>query len=81
MTADARASATTTVDANHDIHTLLEGLNEEDRALVLMRFAESHDYEELAVMFETPAGACRMRISRIREKLATKAERIFGDRP
>jgi len=80
MTADARASATTTVDVSHDIHKLLEGLDEEDRALVLMRFAESHDYDELAVMFETTAGACRMRISRIREKLAAKAERLFGDR-
>jgi len=77
--ADTRAADSNAVDASHDIHKLLEGLDEEDRALVLMRFAESHDYEELAEMFGTTAGACRMRISRIREKLAAKAGRLFGE--
>ena len=64
--------------ATHDVGKLLEGLDEEDRALVLMRFAENHDYDELAEMFGTSPGACRMRISRIREKLADKAGRLFG---
>ena len=77
--ADAKPQGTAAVDATHDIRKLLEGLDEEDRALVLMRFAENHDYEELAEMFGTTAGACRMRISRIREKLATKAGRLFGE--
>ncbi len=67
------------VAATHDIAKLLEGLDEEDRALVLMRFAENHDYEELAEMFGTTPGACRMRISRIREKLTQKAGRLFGE--
>ena len=80
-TADAKPSGSDAVDATHDIGRLLDGLDEEDRALVLMRFAESHDYEELAEMFGTTAGACRMRISRIREKLAAKAGRMFGDGP
>jgi DNA-directed RNA polymerase specialized sigma24 family protein len=44
-----------------------------------MRFAENHDYEELAEMFGTTPGACRMRISRIREKLTQKAGRLFGE--
>ena len=43
-----------------------------------MRFGEGHDYEELAEMLETTPGALRMRVSRIREKLAAKAGRIFG---
>jgi hypothetical protein len=30
-------------------------------------------------MFGTTSGACRMRISRIREKLAAKAGRLFGE--
>jgi len=77
--ADAKPSGTAAVDATHDIRTLLEGLDEEDRALVLMRFAEGHDYEQLAEMFGTTSGACRMRISRIREKLATRAGRLFGE--
>jgi len=76
---DAKASATAAVDATHDITKLLEGLEEEDRALVLMRFAENHDYEQLAEMFGTTAGACRMRISRIREKLSAAARRLSGE--
>ncbi|MFM8705847.1 MAG: RNA polymerase sigma factor, partial [Planctomycetia bacterium] len=77
--ADAKPQGTAAIDASHDIHALLEDLDEEDRALVLMRFAENHDYEQLAEMFGTSAGACRMRISRIREKLAARAGDLFGD--
>ncbi len=33
----------------------------------------------LAEMFGISAGACRMRISRIRERLAARAGRLFGD--
>lgn len=73
--ADSRASAARTVDAAHDVARLLDGLDEEDRALVLMKFAENHDYEELAEMFGATAGALRMRVSRIREKLASRAGR------
>jgi RNA polymerase sigma-70 factor (ECF subfamily) len=79
--ADAKPPGMAAVDATHDIRMLLEGLDEEDRALVLMRFAENHDYEQLAEMFGTSAGACRMRISRIREKLAVKAGGLFGAEP
>ncbi len=75
---DTRASETQRIDERHDITRLLDGLDEEDRALVLMRFGEGHDYDELAEMFETTAGALRMRVSRIREKLSAKAGRIFG---
>lgn len=75
---DPSSQATAAVDASHDIHKLLEDLDEEDRALVLMRFAEGHDYDQLAEMFGTTSGACRMRISRIRERLAAKAGRLFG---
>jgi RNA polymerase sigma-70 factor (ECF subfamily) len=66
------------VDAAHDVRRLLAGLDEEDRALVLMKFAENHDYDELAEMFGSTAGALRMRVSRIREKLATRAGKLFG---
>jgi RNA polymerase sigma-70 factor (ECF subfamily) len=76
---DAQPEAAAAIDASHDIRKLLEGLDEEDRALVLMRFAENHDYDELAEMFGTTSGACRMRISRIRERLAARAGRLFGE--
>jgi RNA polymerase sigma-70 factor (ECF subfamily) len=75
---DTRASETKRIDERHDIVRLLDGLDEEDRALVLMRFGEGHEYDELAEMFETTPGALRMRVSRIREKLSAKAGRIFG---
>jgi RNA polymerase sigma-70 factor (ECF subfamily) len=78
-TADAAPQPSAAIDAGHDVTALLDGLDEEDRALVLMRFAEGHDYDLLAEMFGISAGACRMRISRIREKLAAKAGHLFGD--
>ena len=46
--ADAKPQGTAAVDATHDIRKLLECLDEEDRALVLMRFAENHDYEPVS---------------------------------
>jgi DNA-directed RNA polymerase specialized sigma24 family protein len=39
-----------------------------------MKFAEGHEYDELAEMFGTTAGALRMRVSRIRERLAIAAQ-------
>lgn len=58
------------VAAAHDMDRLLATLDEEDRALVLMKFAEGHDYDALAEMFGSTPGALRMRVSRIRERLA-----------
>ena len=72
--ADERAVQSDAVDAADAASKLLDGLDEEDRALVLMKFAENHDYEALAEMFDSTPGALRMRISRIREKLAGKSK-------
>jgi RNA polymerase sigma-70 factor (ECF subfamily) len=77
--ADPQSSPEAAVDAAHDARKVLEHLDEEDRALVLMRFAENHDYEELAEMFGSTSGALRMRVSRIREKLAAKAGPMLGE--
>jgi len=62
------------VDASHDVTKLLAGLDEEDRALVLMKFAEGHEYDELAEMFGSTPAALRMRVSRIRARLATQEQ-------
>jgi RNA polymerase sigma-70 factor (ECF subfamily) len=78
--ADPRPAAAHAVEAAHDAARLLDGLDEEDRALVLMKFAEGHDYDELAEMFGTTAGALRMRVSRIRERLAGDGGRPAGGR-
>jgi RNA polymerase sigma-70 factor (ECF subfamily) len=67
---DPQAPAAAAVDAAHDAERVLAALDEEDRALILMKFAEGHDYDELAEMFGATAGALRMRVSRIRERLA-----------
>jgi RNA polymerase sigma-70 factor (ECF subfamily) len=48
---------------------MLNTLDEDDRALLILKYAEGYDYEELAEMFGVSVSACKMRISRAREKL------------
>ncbi len=48
---------------------MLETLDEEDRAILILKYAEGYEYEELAAMFDLSASACKMRVSRAREKL------------
>ncbi len=55
-----------------DLLKMLETLDEEDRALLLLKYAEGYDYEELAAIFEISVSACKMRISRAREKLQSR---------
>lgn len=52
-----------------DLMQMLEVLDEEDRAILILKYAESYDYEELAEIFELSVSACKMRVSRAREKL------------
>ena len=66
-------------DASHDVVQLLAGLDEEDRALMLMKFAEGHEYDALAEMFRSTSAALRMRVSRIKERLASQAGRLSGE--
>ena len=75
MQVDPQPSAAAAVDAALDAERMLAALDEDDRALVLMKFAEGHDYEALAEMFDTTPGALRMRVSRIRERLAAAEAR------
>jgi serine/threonine protein kinase len=56
-------------------HGVDDGGREAAIKLLAMKFAENHDYEELAEMFGATPGALRMRVSRIREKLAARAGR------
>ncbi|MEI6240660.1 MAG: RNA polymerase sigma factor [Planctomycetia bacterium] len=67
------------VDASHDVVKLLAGLDEEDRALMLMKFAEGHEYDALAEMFGSTSAALRMRVSRIRERLTAQEGRPLGE--
>ena len=60
-----------------DLLKMLETLDEEDRALLLLKYAEGYEYEELAAIFEISVSACKMRISRAREKLQSRFPRIL----
>jgi RNA polymerase sigma factor (sigma-70 family) len=66
---------------NLDLMKMLEGLDEEDRALLILKYAESYDYEELAAIFEISVSACKMRISRAREKLQTRYQEQTPQNP
>jgi RNA polymerase sigma-70 factor (ECF subfamily) len=55
-----------------DLIGMLETLDEEDRAMLILKYAESYDYDELAAIFELSVSACKMRISRAREKLQSR---------
>jgi RNA polymerase sigma-70 factor (ECF subfamily) len=61
--------------AKLDLEQMLEILDEEDRALMILKYAENYSHEELAEIFEIGESACKMRLSRAREKLQQR----FGD--
>ena len=52
-----------------DLVQMLDVLDEEDRAMVLLKYAEGYEYDELAAIFELSVSACKMRVSRAREKI------------
>jgi RNA polymerase sigma-70 factor (ECF subfamily) len=58
-----------------DLLKMLETLDEEDRALVILKYAEEYSYEELSEIFGLSVSACKMRISRARERI----QRQFGN--
>jgi RNA polymerase sigma factor (sigma-70 family) len=62
-----------------DLTQILETLEEEERAMLIMKYAEGHSYSDLAVMFGKTASACKMRISRARQQLKERfPEHHFG---
>jgi RNA polymerase sigma-70 factor (ECF subfamily) len=52
-----------------DLIRMLDILDEEDRALLILKYAENYEYEELATMFDLSVSACKMRVSRARDKI------------
>jgi RNA polymerase sigma-70 factor (ECF subfamily) len=52
-----------------DLMQMLDTLDEEDRALLLLKYSEGYSHEELAAIFEISVSACKMRISRARDKI------------
>jgi RNA polymerase sigma-70 factor (ECF subfamily) len=59
-----------------DLMQMLEILDEEDRAMVILKYSEDYSYEELAAIFELSVSACKMRVSRAREKI----QKQFGEK-
>jgi RNA polymerase sigma-70 factor (ECF subfamily) len=55
-----------------DLLKMLEVLDEEDRAMLILKYAEGYEYEDLAEIFDLSTSACKMRLSRAREKLKEK---------
>ena len=62
-----------------EVMQLLEGLGEEDRAMLILKYAEGYSYEELAEMFDLSVSACKMRVSRARDKVHERHQE--RDRP
>jgi RNA polymerase sigma-70 factor (ECF subfamily) len=58
-----------------DLMQMLDILDEEDRALLILKYAENYSHEELAEIFSLSVSACKMRISRAREKIQER----FGE--
>ena len=58
-----------------DLQRMLDTLEEEDRAMLILKFAENYSYEELADTFNLSVSACKMRVSRAKDKLRER----FGD--
>ncbi|MEX0642104.1 MAG: RNA polymerase sigma factor [Pirellulales bacterium] len=52
-----------------DLEMMLDTLEEEDRAILILKYSEGYEYEELAEMFELSPSACKMRVSRARDKI------------
>ncbi|NIP87425.1 MAG: sigma-70 family RNA polymerase sigma factor [Planctomycetales bacterium] len=62
-----------------DLQQMLNTLNEEDRALLILKYAQGHSYDQLAEMFGLSVSACKMRVSRAREKLQQRFPEIKND--
>jgi RNA polymerase sigma-70 factor (ECF subfamily) len=55
-----------------DLAKMLETLDEEDRAMLVLKYSQEYSYEELADVFNLSISACKMRVSRAREELQQK---------
>jgi RNA polymerase sigma-70 factor (ECF subfamily) len=52
-----------------DLLSMLEILDEEDRAMLILKYAENYNYDELSDIFGHSVSACKMRISRACDKI------------
>jgi RNA polymerase sigma-70 factor (ECF subfamily) len=63
-----------------DLAQMLNTLDEEDRALLIMKDAEGYNHDELAELFGLSTSACKMRIHRAVQKLQARfPDQTFDD--
>jgi RNA polymerase sigma-70 factor (ECF subfamily) len=55
-----------------DLLSMLNILDEEDRAMLILKYAENYSYEELSEIFGLSVSACKMRISRGCDKIQAR---------
>lgn len=76
--ANRREDKTTTEpSAKSDVMEMLDILADEDRAMLILKYAEGNTFEELAEIFDLSLSACKMRVSRAREKLCERFGKEF----
>jgi RNA polymerase sigma-70 factor (ECF subfamily) len=66
---ERQAATDHSTEVSLDLTQILETLPEEDRAMLILKYSEGNSYDDLAAMFDLSVSACKMRISRAREKL------------
>ena len=68
-----------TAESALDLTQMLEVLEEEDRAMLIFKYSEGYNYEDLSAMFGLSVSACKMRLSRARDRLRKQfPEHNFG---
>ncbi len=70
--AAGQAADSPAADRRMDLDRMLDYLGDEDRALLVMKYAEDHTYEELSQIFAMSQSACKMRINRAMSRLREK---------
>jgi RNA polymerase sigma-70 factor, ECF subfamily len=55
-----------------DLLSMLNILEEEDRAMLILKYAENYSYEELSEIFGLSVSACKMRVSRACDKIQAR---------
>lgn len=65
----------TDAGARMDLAKMLSEMDEEDRAMVILKYAEGYTFEELGDLFEMTTSAVKMRVSRACDKV----QKRYGD--
>jgi len=76
---DEKPQGESTAELSLDLNQILNTLEDDDRALLIMKYAEGHNYDELATIFDLSISACKMRVARARQKLKERFPELdFG---